>query len=335
MEALQNAPSLEARALKSGHMALNCLGKSSSWLLVMLVCVLAGCGEAKYPKSAYSKSAAESPPESNMRQIGMAFHDTSASEAESKPASMPGELPAEPAIDNAKPAKEKNPAARRKIIYTAKLDLVVEDFSPIPAKVSALANRFDGYIAGSDISGSAGSRRNGSWEVRVPVDRYEQFLDAARGLGELRSEGCDSEDVSDEFYDLDSRIRNKQKEETRLLKLLEDATGKLEEILKVEKELSRVRGEIERMQGRIRIINDLTAMTKVNLSVEEIKDYVPPAAPDYATRVSRTFHASISELVSFGQAVSIAAVALTPWVIVLLPPVLVVWVVAKRRMRLK
>ena len=248
---------------------------------------------------------------------------------------MPGEAPAASAVDNAESAKEKNPAARRKIIYTAKLDLVVEDFSPIPTKINELANRFDGYIAGSDISGSAGSRRNGSWEVRVPVDHYEQFLDAARGLGEPRGESCDSEDVSDEFYDLDSRIRNKQKEETRLLKLLEDATGKLEEILKVEKELSRVRGEIERMQGRIRVINDLTAMTTVNLSVEEIKDYVPPAAPGYATRVSRTFQASIAELVSFGQTVSIAAVAVTPWAIVLLPPVLVIWLVAKRRMRRK
>ncbi len=333
MKSLHRGKRLETRALKC-----NGVGMFLSWLLVLPVgclAMLAGCGEA------YPPSAEKIPSSSVMRQIGLAVPATDESEVEAKIAATPGGVPGETkvAVDKAtggeKPAKEKKPLARRKIIYTAMLDLVVEDFSPIPAKVGELARQFDGYIAGSDISGSAGSRRSGSWKVRVPVDRYEKFLDAARGLGELRSEGCDSEDVSDEFYDITSRIRNKQKEEGRLLELLQDATGKLEEILKVERELSRVRGEIERMQGRIRVLNDLTAMTTVNLSIEEIKNYVPPAAPGYGTRVGRTFRSSTSKLISFGQSLSIAAVALTPWMVVMLPPGFVIWVVARRRMRRK
>lgn len=224
-------------------------------------------------------------------------------------------------------------ALSRKIIYTATLNLVVEDFTPIPSKVGELAKRFDGYIAGSEISGLAGSRRYGSWKIRVPVGRYDKFLDAARRLGELHSEGCDSKDVSDEFYDLTSRIRNKKREESRLLALLEDATGKLEEILAVERELSRVRGEIERMEGRMHVLNDLTSMTTVNLSVEEIKDYVPHESPGYTTRIRRTFWLSLDQLFSFSQSVSIAVVAILPWLVVVLPLVLVFWLIFRRRKR--
>ena len=333
MEYLQLGKRLALVALKGSPVARNRLGKSLLLLFVLLLGGLAGCGEAK--KNCKSASARAS--KSEMRQVALASLNFDDGETPLPSMSEPGEV----AAVGKKPAKDMEsgkaikPATQRKIIYTATLDLVVEDFSPIPAKVGELANRFDGYIAGSDISGSAGLQRNGSWKIRVPVDRDEKFLDAARGLGELRSEGCDSEDVSDEFYDLTSRIRNKQKEETRLIKLLEDATGKLEEVLKVEKELSRVRGEIERMQGRIRVINDLTAMTTVNLSVEEVKDYVPLTAPGYTTRVGRAFRNSVHGLKLFGQAVSIAIVALTPWAVVLLPPVIVIWVVARRRMRMK
>ncbi|MBN2295130.1 MAG: DUF4349 domain-containing protein [Pirellulales bacterium] len=198
-----------------------------------------------------------------------------------------------------------------------------------------IAGQYSGYIAGSNISGSPGSRRSGSWEIRIPVEHYHKCLEALRGLGELRSESSNSKDISEEYYDLNSRIRNKQKEEERLLKLLEDATGKLQEILTIERELSRVRGEIKRMQGRFRVINDLTAMTTVNLSVEEIKYYDPPKIQGYSARVSMAFQNSLHNVKSFAESLSIAAAALAPWAVVFLPPAVVVWIVVRRRLRRK
>ena len=77
-----------------------------------------------------------------------------------------------------------------------------------------------------------------------------------------------------------ARIKNKQVEEQRLQDLLKKATGKLSEILQVEKELSRVRGEIEQLQGRIRVLANLSSLTTITLTMREIKDYVPPRAAD-------------------------------------------------------
>ena len=209
---------------------------------------------------------------------------------------------------------------QRKIIYTGRMELVVEDFDPVRAAVEQLAQQFDAYVARSNVSGSPGRPRSGSWTVRVPVARYRDFLAAARQLGELRSEQSDSKDVTAEFYDVDARIRNKQREEERLIKLLEDATGKLQDVLEVERELSRVRGEIEQLQGHLRVLNDQTSMTTVELFIDEIKNFVPesPDGPTYLTRVRRAFEGSIAGLVVAAQAVSIAFVAVVPWLGVLL-----------------
>ena len=214
-------------------------------------------------------------------------------------------------------------ALPRKIVYTATVDLVVDQFDPIPAKVEALAEQFDGYVARSDLRGASGRPRSGNWTIRVPVEHYREFLAAAVELGEVRSLNSDSEDVSEEYYDVEARIRNKKKTEDRLLGQLEDATGSLEDILAVEEKLDRVREEIERMQGRKRVLDDLTSMTTVDLSVDEVENYSPDRSATYGTRVRRALNTSIANLVDTVQATSIAVVFLLPWLGVLLVSLLV------------
>ena len=165
----------------------------------------------------------------------------------------------------------------------------------------------------------------------MPVAHYQEFLEAARELGEVRTERADSQEVSKEYYDLKSRILNKKKQEERLLGLLADATGNLEEVLTVERELSRIREEIERMEGRVRVFDDLTSLTTIKLSIHEIKNYVPEEAATYTTRLRRAFGSSLDNLINTAQTASIAVVAASPWVAVLLVPVVSLWLVVRVR----
>ena len=117
--------------------------------------------------------------------------------------------------------------------------------------------------------------------------------------------------------------------------MLDKATGKLEEVLAVEKEITRVRGEIEQAEGRMRVLADLTTLATVELEIDEIKDYVPEDAANYTTRVRRAFEKSVASLVATAKSVSIGAVALAPWLAVLLVfglPLLL-WGRARRRRR--
>ncbi len=202
---------------------------------------------------------------------------------------------------------------KRVIIYTATVDLVVENLTAGQNKLTQLVKANGGYIAQTDVGGASGAQRTGSWKVRVPVEKYEAFMAGAQRLGELQTINSSSQDVTAEFADVSARIKNKRVEEARLQELLRRATGKLSEVLQVEKELSRVRGEIEQSQGRIRVLSDLSSLTTVTISMREIKDYVPPAPPTFATEIGRQFSGSIGVMKALGRGLVLLGAALLPW----------------------
>jgi hypothetical protein len=238
------------------------------------------------------------------------------------------------AAGNSGDALPRQPALPRKIIYTAELSLIVKDFSVAEAALRALIAKYEGQIAQSDLGATTGQQRTGRWKVRIPVAHYESFLKEASGIGEPERNKVDSQDVTEEYYDVEARIRNKKVEEERLVQHLKDTTGKLSEILEVERELSRVRGEIERLQGRLQLLANLTTLTTITVSMREIKDYVPPTAPTYGTKLSRAFYNSWEGLVNFGQAALLVGVALVPWLpLILLVFVALVWVWRAQRRR--
>lgn len=220
--------------------------------------------------------------------------------------------------------------ADRKIIYTATIELNVESFDDVPEKVQAAVERHQGYISGSEIHGVPGQPRRGHWTIRVPVTQYEQFLAAARTLGEVRSVTTDSADVSEEYYDVEARIHNKKKAESRLVAHLEETTAKLEDILTVERELARVREEIERMEGRLRYLKDRTSLSTIQLHVNEVTQYSPEEAPAYSTRIGRTWQSSLDSLLHVGQTLLLVLVFAAPWLVIFLILGTVVWIILRR-----
>jgi hypothetical protein len=200
-----------------------------------------------------------------------------------------------------------------KIIYQAHIELAVERFAGIGDEVAKLAKQSGAYVADSSLSGSTGESRHGIWKIRVPVAHFEDFVTAAKGLGELVRASTTSQDVSEEYYDVDAIIRNKTKHEERLIALLEERPGKLEDVIAIERELSRVREELERMQGRMRFLTDRTSLTTVELSIAEIRNYEPAQAATLATRLRRSLEKSATTLQTSGEALLVAAVGIVPW----------------------
>jgi len=225
------------------------------------------------------------------------------------------------------------PALPRKIIYNAEVTLVVESVTTLGDQITKLVKDAGGYISETDQASLAHTQRRATWKVRVPVERFDTFLAAVARLGELERNHVDSQDVTQEFYDTEARIANKQQEEKRLLKHLADSTGKLEDILAVEKELSRVRGEIEQMQGRLKYLASFSALSTVTITATEVRDYTPPVAPTFAKQIERTFHTSLAQLVDFGRGVVLFLVALAPWLPVLAVLALPVWLLIRRSAR--
>jgi len=227
------------------------------------------------------------------------------------------------------------PDAARKIIFNADIDLVVDDFTGVAASVTALARDHGGFVAQSSVHGSAGEPREGSWTLRIPSAAFDQAMQDAEDIGQVRSIQSSSREVTAEYVDLQARLRNKLAEEQRLTRHLEESASGLSDILKIEQELSRVRGEVEVYQGRLNVLTDLTAMSTVQVRVEEIRDYTPAPTeePGFASQAQRAWAGSAGALGDFFRGVALFAVTLAPWLVLIVPGCWLGWVVLRRGLR--
>lgn len=232
-------------------------------------------------------------------------------------ASAPVALAEGAASDNSGKPGPINPMPR-KIIYTATLEVNTTDFKAAVARLTQAVKANNGYIAETNVSGTAGERKNGVWKVRIPASRYEAFLASAGEIGEVANSSSTSEDVSEEFYDIDARLKNKRVEEERLVQLLRQSTGKLSEILTVEREISRVREEIEQMEGRMRFLSHQSDFTTVTINLHKLITLERREdAPSFGTQISRAFVDSLSGLGEFAKSVVLALAYLLPWLVIL------------------
>jgi Domain of unknown function (DUF4349) len=284
-----------------------------------------GCSEESPPAS--SEASATASVSNSLKQVGMAVWNYSDKETESHTKS-----PAETQAPAKAPAPARAPAVPRKIIYDARIELLVDSLTTAEQAVLKLIKDHDGFLAESDQSSVTSTQRRATWRVRVPVDRFEVFLAEVTRLGEVRQNHLGSQDVTEEYFDVDARIHNKQEVEKRLLKHLSESTGKLEDILAVERELSRVRGEVEQMQGRIRFLANRTALSTITVEAMEWKDYKPPVAAAFQTQLGRTFFNSVDNLSAFGKAILMVTVALLPWLpLILLGALITRWLIRANR----
>jgi hypothetical protein len=83
----------------------------------------------------------------------------------------------------------------------------------------------------------------------------------------------------------------------------------------VERELSRVREEIERLQGRLRVLGDLSAMSTITITVNEVKPFVTPGGTQFSAQIGRTFSDSLAAMRAMGEALVLLLVAVAPWLV--------------------
>jgi hypothetical protein len=216
----------------------------------------------------------------------------------------------------------------RKILYDARIELLVESLNSAEQAILGLIQEHGGFLAQSDQIGQTSVQRQATWRVRVPADHFDAFVSAVSRLGEVRENHVSSQDVTEEYVDIEARIRNKQEEEKRLLKHLSDSTGKLEDILSVERELSRVRGEIEQMQGRLRFLANRAELSTITITASEFRNYTPPVPTALPAQIGHTFFGSLDALVAVGKAFLLVLVALVPWLpLIVLGLLLVRWLI--------
>jgi hypothetical protein len=244
--------------------------------------------------------------------------------------------------DNHFESEQPDPAAvERKVVYNADLTLTVKDLDKIKHEVQSLVERHGGYLAQFSERRDSGDERSGRWVVRVPADSFHPLLADVQQLGKLDSEQIRSEELTEEFVDLQARLSTKRQLEQQMLKIMQERAGDISDALTASSRLNDVRLEIERIEGRLRKLNELTALSTVTIDArEEPRPAEPPppaAVPSFGAALGATFTNSLGRLIEFGKDLLLAAATLAPWIaalcIVTGPLALANVVVRRRKLR--
>ena len=154
-------------------------------------------------------------------------------------------------------------AQNRIIVRTVHLALEVDDVADSIEKISQSVQGDGGWVVGTDRS----SKHYGFIAVRVPAAKLDAALKWMREVGgDVLSEASTSTDVTDEYYDLRSRVKSLQATEEALIKLL-DRAEKVEDALAVQRELAILQVEVEAHLGRIKLLEETAAFSLVNISL--------------------------------------------------------------------
>jgi hypothetical protein len=209
------------------------------------------------------------------------------------------------------------PTVGPSVIKTGYLKLTVAEdgFSEATQDAVALAGRFSGFVLSTSIEGQ--DSRSGTLVIRVPSDRFEEFVNEVKDLGDVRSESISGQDVTQEFVDLEARLRNLRTQEAVLLRLFDKAST-VAATIRVQSELGRVQLESEQLQGRLRYLEDQTSLATLSITVAE-----KGAAPATRGTLTKAWDRALGGALGVVAAVIVGAGTLLPVVLLLLVGVVI------------
>lgn len=215
-----------------------------------LVLMLAACGAASGSAAAYDGAP----------DLKLALADRAA-----EPAPAPAkDASAAKAGQTAKPGSiPANPAEARKRVVTGSIDLQVGDLATAIARLQETLSGLGGYVATSQVEAAWASV-----VVRIPAERYDDLVKGVSGQGKVIRSHADVADVTDQWFDLDNRLRAKRILLERYLGYLRQAKN-VEDLMTVERQVNDVTLEIEQLEGSFkRLANQVAYSTlTVNLSL--------------------------------------------------------------------
>jgi len=276
--------------------------KSPIGLVLVLLMAFAGCSSAR--------DAATNAPSAESRQL------KAATTAQTETIASQNAEFQEVLLTRADTAASAAEAADRKIIRNANLTMEVKSTSDMQHKVTSIAESHGGFVVTSESK----QREDADPEkrtldiklvVRIPSERFGSALDQIRGLANtLREENVTGQDVTEEFIDLEARIRTQRALELQFLEIMKQAR-KVEDALEVQRQIADVRTDIEKLEGRKRFLENRASLSTIVVALEGPRQIVVNT-----TTFGRSLREAVAEGVDLGSAILLLLVR---FVIIMVP----------------
>lgn len=285
--------------------------KRAKFIAIFLSALLASCAGAQSDRLSFSKEPASNGGGRNSSNTTTTLNPPAAQQV---------------SLDQAETSQNQPTTVERKIIRNA--DLQLEAASPEEAqqKITAIAESKDGFVVESQQSSSdvrSSSRDIVTMTVRVPAAKFNESLDEIRKTAaRVIVETIKSDDVTEEFIDIEARLKAKKALETQFLEIMKQAKS-VDDALSVQKQLAEVRGEIEKIEGRKRFLE-----TQASLSTIKIRVQTPASFSTNSTgffyRLGESISSGFDFALSFILGLVTFLVAILPFVIFIVLPILLV-----------
>jgi Domain of unknown function (DUF4349) len=202
-----------------------------------------------------------------------------------------------------------------RIVRTANVDLEVGKgrLNATINQATDVVRRAKGIYVGSSTSVPGGEPASGQVTFRVPVDAFEPVLRELKGLGAYRGEKSSTDDVTNQYVDLNGQLAAWRAQERVYLRLLDRAKS-VTDVIAVQNQLQQVQSNIERLQGQLNYLEDQSSFSTIVLQLSEPGAAGPAGEP--SGRLARAWATAVNGLGVMAAAVLVAVVWLTPLVVV-------------------
>lgn len=193
----------------------------------------------------------------------------------------------------------------RKLIQSASLNLKVKDCMQAQAEIEGFVEKFKGIIVNSQINTSNKAYKSGDIVFKIQPKDMGLILSDIKKLGEVESQHVSAEDVTEQYVDLQARLKNLLLVRDRLTKILNERARDVKDILSIERELSRLGGDIESLEGRIKYLDRQVDLSTVTVYFHELRRGIVGSI-DFLDKFQETLRVSIEAFVNTFNGIIIA-----------------------------
>ena len=158
---------------------------------------------------------------------------------------------------------------QRMIIKTGSLSLETEKYDNAETKILNIVKTHGGFISNTKSSVNTSGNKSGTIIAKVPADKFDLLVTDVSSIGKVMNQSIQASDVTEEYVDLESRLKTQKELEQRLLKLLNEKAVKLSDVIEVEEKLASVRQKIEGIEGKMKLLRSQSDLSTLTINVYE------------------------------------------------------------------
>lgn len=205
-----------------------------------------------------------------------------------------------------------------KIIYTASMNIETNAFDDSAAKIEEATKKHGGYFENMDQNNTSHSYRRAEYLIRIPAEEFEAFLKDTDGFGTVTSVSKNAEDISDTYFDTESRLNTARAKMARLQELL-GAAQNMSDIITIENEIADVQYQIDSLSGQLNSYDSQVAYSTVSIRLDEVYKTTADAKPlSFGERISKAFSNGLSGFGSFLEDFAVWFAESWIWVLIVL-----------------